>query len=115
MNHDPIICRCEEITCGEIIDAVRKGAGDADAVKRMTRSGMGLCQGKTCGRLVAAIIAREKGIPVSEVGPVTWRLPVRPVPAAVIAASGVPRKADSSAPSRTHEGASIAEQDGFSG
>lgn len=86
MKEDQIICRCEEITYGEIRDAVRKGARDADAVKRMTRAGMGLCQGKTCGRLVAAIIARETGIPVAKVRPVTYRLPVRPVPASVIAA-----------------------------
>ncbi len=87
MKEDQIICRCEEITCNEIRDAVRNGACDADAVKRMTRAGMGLCQGKTCGRLVAAIISRETGIPVAEVKPVTYRLPVRPIPAAVIAAA----------------------------
>lgn len=91
-QEDQIICRCEEITLNEIGDAVREGARDTDAVKRMTRAGMGLCQGKTCGRLVAAIITRETGMPAADVRPVTYRLPVRPVPAAVIAAALDPEK-----------------------
>ena len=82
---DMIICRCEEVTLGEILNAINKGARDVDAVKRMTRAGMGLCQGKSCGRLVAAIIARETGKPVSDILPATMRTPVRPVPAAVLA------------------------------
>jgi len=84
---DLIICRCEEVTLGEILDAVRRGARDADAVKRMTRAGMGLCQGKTCSRLVAAIIARETGQPAHDIRPVTPRLPVRPIPASVLAST----------------------------
>lgn len=85
MSHDDtIICRCEEVTLSEIVDAVRRGARDVDAVKRMTRTGMGLCQGKTCARLVAAVIARETGVPVARVALPTQRLPVRPVRAAVL-------------------------------
>ena len=91
-NLDTIVCRCEEITLGEVLDAIRHGAEDADAVKRMTRAGMGLCQGKTCGRLVARIIARETGQPVAEVRSVTPRHPVRPVPAHVLAHCPLPEK-----------------------
>jgi len=87
---DMIICRCEEITLGEVLDAIRHGAGDADAVKRMTRAGMGLCQGKTCGRLVARIIAGETGQPIAEIRSVTARHPVRPVPARVLADCPLP-------------------------
>ena len=82
---DVIICRCEEITLGEIRKAIHAGATDVDAVKRMTRAGMGLCQGNTCRRLISGIIAGELGVPVSGVRQSTQRNPVRPVSASVIA------------------------------
>lgn len=64
-----IICRCEQITEGEIIRAVRENppARDVDAVKRRTRSGMGRCQGGFCQPQVAEIIARERGIELVDV------------------------------------------------
>ena len=75
-----VICRCEEVTREEVVRAVCAGAHTVDAVKRATRAGMGLCQGSTCGRLVAQIIAEETGRPAAEVLPGTPRPPVRPVP-----------------------------------
>ena len=75
-----IICRCEEITLGEIREAIKSGARDVDAVKRMTRAGMGLCQSKTCYNLVAQIIHEETGVELSELKPFTVRPPVRPIP-----------------------------------
>ncbi|MCR4615527.1 MAG: FAD-dependent oxidoreductase [Clostridiales bacterium] len=64
-----IICRCETVTEGEIIDAIKAPAGarDVDGVKRRTRSGMGRCQGGFCGSKVVAIISRECGIPLEEI------------------------------------------------
>ena len=64
-----IICRCESITEGEIIRAVRENpkATSIDAVKRRTRAGMGRCQGGFCQPYVAEIIARELNIPLEEV------------------------------------------------
>ena len=64
-----IICRCESITEGEIIDAIHRvpGAKSLDGVKRRTRAGMGRCQGGFCSPRVIEIIARELGIPMSEV------------------------------------------------
>lgn len=64
-----IVCRCEQVTEGEIIRAVRTNppAKNTDAVKRRTRSGMGRCQGGFCQPQVAEIIARELGIGLSEV------------------------------------------------
>ena len=58
-----IICRCEGITEGEIIDAIKApcGARDVDGVKRRTRAGMGRCQGGFCGSKVVEILARELG------------------------------------------------------
>jgi NAD(P)H-nitrite reductase large subunit len=79
-QNDLIVCRCEEITLGEVKQAIREGAHDLDAVKRMTRAGMGLCQNKTCFNLVARLISQETGRPMSELTPFTARPPVRPVP-----------------------------------
>lgn len=64
-----VICRCETITEGEIVDAIRRpcGARTVDGVKRRTRAGMGRCQGGFCGPRVIAILARELGISVPEV------------------------------------------------
>jgi glycerol-3-phosphate dehydrogenase len=64
-----IICRCESISEGEIIDAIRRplGARSLDGVKRRTRAGMGRCQGGFCSPRVIEILSRELGIPMDEV------------------------------------------------
>ena len=64
-----IVCRCETITEGEIIDAIKAPAGarDVDGVKRRTRAGMGRCQGGFCGSKVVEILARELNVPMSEI------------------------------------------------
>ncbi len=64
-----IICRCEMITEGEIIDAIRRplGARSLDAVKRRTRAGMGRCQSGFCSPRTMEILSRELGIPMSEI------------------------------------------------
>ena len=56
-----VICRCETITEGEIVDAIRRplGAKTVDAVKRRVRAGMGRCQAGFCGPRVLEILARE--------------------------------------------------------
>lgn len=64
-----IVCRCETVTEGEIIDAIRAPAGarDVDGVKRRTRAGMGRCQGGFCGSKVVEILARELNVPMNEI------------------------------------------------
>lgn len=64
-----IVCRCETITEGEILDAIRApgGARDVDGVKRRTRAGMGRCQGGFCGSKVVEILARELDVSMSEI------------------------------------------------
>lgn len=79
MDDNLIICRCQEVTKGEIRQAIADGARTVDGVKRRTRAAMGLCQGKTCDRLVARIIAEETGRPLSSILPVTARPPIRPL------------------------------------
>lgn len=64
-----IICRCETITEGEILDAIHAPAGarDVDGVKRRTRAGMGRCQGGFCGSKVVELLAKELGVPMNEI------------------------------------------------
>ena len=78
-NDDIIICRCEEITLEEVKQAIRDGARDVTGVKRRTRAGMGLCQGKTCEKLVQQIIKEELDKKADETGTSTFCPPVRPV------------------------------------
>lgn len=79
MPEEMIICRCEEVTEKEIIEAVKEGAHTINSVKKRVRAGMGLCQGKSCSRLVARIIAKETGKHLAEILPSTVRPPVRPL------------------------------------
>ena len=81
---DIIICRCQEVTRQDILDAIADGATTVDGVKRRTRAGMVLCQGKTCERLVAKIIAEETGRPMADILPPKSRIPVRPVKIGII-------------------------------
>jgi bacterioferritin-associated ferredoxin len=74
-----LVCRCEEVTKGEIRRALHSGLRTFGEIKRYLRVGMGLCQGQTCQRLVRSIIASELGVPVNTVGRVIGRAPVRPV------------------------------------
>ncbi len=73
------ICRCEEVTEREIREAIRTGAHSVVEVKRWTRAGMGICQGRSCRRLVERILAEELGLKPEEVGISSFRQPVRPV------------------------------------
>ena len=68
-SYGKIVCRCEQITEGEIVRAIRENppARNIDAVKRRTRAGMGRCQGGFCQPYVAELIARESGISFEEV------------------------------------------------
>ena len=64
-----IICRCENITEGEIVDSINRtlGATTLDGVKRRCRPGCGRCQGGFCGPRVQEIISREKGIDIETI------------------------------------------------
>ena len=64
-----IICRCEGVTEGEIIDAIRRplGARSLDGVKRRTRAGMGRCQAGFCSPKVMEILCRERGMELTDV------------------------------------------------
>ncbi len=81
---DTVLCRCEEVTQADVRRAVSLGADSADEVKAITRCGMGDCQGRMCGHLVAHCLSRESGRPVAEVGRFRPRPPILPVPMAAL-------------------------------
>jgi bacterioferritin-associated ferredoxin len=85
MDKSTIVCRCEEITVDEIISAVLQGAETFDDVKRLTRSGMGACQAKTCRTVISELIAEIKGKSAAEILVPRLRTPLRPLPAGVLA------------------------------
>jgi glycerol-3-phosphate dehydrogenase len=68
-DYGVILCRCEEVSKGEILDALRRPVpcDTVDGVKRRVRPGMGRCQGGFCGPLVLSLIAREKGVALGQV------------------------------------------------
>ncbi|WP_308720253.1 FAD/NAD(P)-binding oxidoreductase [Komagataeibacter xylinus] len=78
---ETVVCRCENITAGEI----RRAAGELDApemnrAKALTRPGMGRCQGRMCGLAAAEILAAARNVPVREVGRLRTAAPVKPLP-----------------------------------
>lgn len=87
-DDDLIICRCEEVTKGEIRKAVHDGMYTLTEIRRYLRTGMGLCQGQTCGSLVKRIVARELGVSPMELEPVISRAPMRPIEMKVLGNEG---------------------------
>ena len=80
-----LVCRCEEVTKGEIRKAVHEGFFTIEELRRYLRCGMGLCQGQTCGKLVKGIVARELKVAPVEVEPATSRAPMRPMEMEILA------------------------------
>ena len=78
-DDDLLVCRCEEVTKGEIRRAVHEGITTIEEMRRFLRCGMGLCQGQTCGTLTRRLVARELRVPQSEMDVATSRAPMRPV------------------------------------
>jgi NAD(P)H-nitrite reductase large subunit len=87
-DDDMLICRCEEVTKGEIRKAVHSGMFTLEEIRRFLRSGMGLCQGQTCGKLVKGIVARELKVSPLEIVPATSRAPMRPTEMRILAKDG---------------------------
>lgn len=96
-SDETLVCRCEEVTAGQVRAAVRTGCTGPNQVKAFTRSGMGPCQGRMCGNTVAAIIAEAQGITMEECGYYRIRPPIKPIPLAALAASEVERELDDAA------------------
>jgi NADPH-dependent 2,4-dienoyl-CoA reductase/sulfur reductase-like enzyme len=74
-----IVCRCEEVTAGEIRALARGACVGPNQIKAATRAGMGPCQGRQCGYTVTRMIAAAQNRPPSEVGFIHIRPPLKPV------------------------------------
>lgn len=83
---ETIVCRCEEVTAGEVRRMTKLGCLGPNQTKAFSRCGMGPCQGRMCGPIVAAILAAENGLDPEEVGQYRIRPPLKPVPIGAIAA-----------------------------
>ncbi len=94
LHDDTDVCRCEEVTAGEVREAVTAlGARDARTVKLLTRAGMGWCQGRMCGAAVACLAAA--GTAEGTVPPSAERRPLAvPVPLGVLATQPAPPSTD---------------------
>ena len=78
-SDDTIVCRCEELTAGDIRRAAAIGRPGPNQIKSFTRAGMGPCQGRQCGYTVAHIVAQMQDRPVAEVGFYRIRPPLKPL------------------------------------
>lgn len=110
----PHVCQCEGVTAREILEVrpprylgwegggnrrnaprdlrslLQEGPPDPDQVKRLTRAGMGLCQGRRCREQVAALLALGTGVGLHDIAPATHRAPVRPLPLSAAAETAEP-------------------------
>ena len=76
---DTLVCRCEEVTAGQIVDTVALGCTGPNQMKAFLRCGMGPCQGRECGLTVTELIAQARGVAPQEVGYYRLRPPVKPI------------------------------------
>lgn len=83
---ETLACRCEEVTYAEVRAAVDEGAKDLQAVKLLTRLGMGPCQGRNCASHVGMHLCHATGRTPEEVGRINPRPPARPVTLGALAA-----------------------------
>jgi hydrogen cyanide synthase HcnB len=76
-----VVCRCENVTAGELRRAVAdSGTDEMNRLKALTRVGMGRCQGRMCGVAAAEILAHATGQPVQQVGRFRGQAPIKPIP-----------------------------------
>jgi len=80
-----MICRCEDVSREMILECIAKGYHTLDEIKRVTRAGMGPCQGRTCRNLIATELSRAFGVPMEDVLMTKFRPPVKPVSLGMLA------------------------------
>jgi bacterioferritin-associated ferredoxin len=83
-----VVCRCEEITLGEIREWIDRGYDTISEIKRVLRTGMGPCQGRGCQDIIMREISRRHGIPLDQVEAGTVRPPVKPIKIGLLAEEG---------------------------
>jgi len=82
---DTVVCRCEEVTAGQVRDMADMGCEGPNQMKAFLRCGMGPCQGRLCGLTVTELIARQRDTTPAEVGYYRLRPPVKPITLAELA------------------------------
>ncbi len=87
---DTLVCRCEEVTAGELRRVVDMGCLGPNQGKFFTRCGMGPCQGRLCGLTVCETIAQHRNVSVADIGYYRLRAPFKPVTVGEIAAMAQP-------------------------
>lgn len=75
-----IVCRCEEVTAGDVRTVVDEGHWELNRVKAHCRVGMGRCQGRMCGLAAAEIVAERSGRAIETVGRLRSQAPIKPLP-----------------------------------
>lgn len=87
-DKNTIICRCEDLTREDIRRVIKDGFVSVEEIKRLTRCGMGPCQGRTCHQLLVREISALTGIPVDQIEPAFVRPPAKPVRLGVLKGEG---------------------------
>ncbi len=85
MGQKILLCRCEDVTLGDLEHTVARGYCDIEEVKRYTGFGTGPCQGKECLAQVALQLARLTGTDPAKISPFTSRPPLSPTPLRLLA------------------------------
>ncbi|HEY0120153.1 MAG TPA: (2Fe-2S)-binding protein, partial [Rhizobium sp.] len=89
-DRETLICRCEEVSFGQIEDALAEDLTMIGAVKRQTRVGMGRCQGRYCAPVLDTLMGAKLGYARDEYSGFAPRVPVRPVRIEDLAGGGQP-------------------------
>ena len=83
---DVVVCRCEEVTAGQVRAVAARGCQGPNQAKSFLRAGMGPCQGRMCGPTVSELIAEARGVGLAEIGYYRIRPPLKPVTLGELAA-----------------------------
>jgi NAD(P)H-nitrite reductase large subunit len=89
-----VVCRCEDVTAGDLRRRIVQGFDTFGSLKKATRCGMGMCQGRTCGPILMEMLAAPDGRVPPPDGPVPVRVPVKPVRLSALAGREVGRDSD---------------------
>ena len=84
-DNSTVVCRCENVTVGDLRKVVKEGVRELNELKVVTRAGMGSCQGRMCGPAQAEVIAAELDLSPDRAGRLNIRPPLKPVPLQEIA------------------------------
>jgi NADPH-dependent 2,4-dienoyl-CoA reductase/sulfur reductase-like enzyme len=86
LDDSDLVCRCEEVTAGQVREAAQLGCLGLNQMKSFTRCGMGPCQGRMCATTAAELLAEARGVPVWEIEPYRGRFPTKPLTLGELAA-----------------------------